>query len=125
MKFDLITGRTLDQAEGKETGKTTLEYQEYVAVVFLNGEDMEELGLEEDSPAEVTTEFGSVTVKSRKGELDRGTIFMPLGPWASMIIGGETSGTGTPQTKGIRAKVSKAEGEVLPIEKVLKSEESK
>ncbi|KXB04053.1 hypothetical protein AKJ47_00970 [candidate division MSBL1 archaeon SCGC-AAA261G05] len=117
MWFNLITGRTSDQAKGLEHGKTTQEYRESAAVVFLNDKDMEELGLDENSPAKVTSEFGSVTVKSKRRDLERGVIFMPLGPWSNMLIGGDTKGTGAPQTKGVKVEVSKSDEEILPMEK--------
>lgn len=120
MKCVLITGRTSGQGKGLEFGKTSREYFEEVAVAFLNESDMEELGLEENASVKISTNYGSVVVKSRKGELDRGMLFMPLGPWASALVGGNTGGTGMPKAKGIEAEVSKTEEKPTSLDEVLK-----
>ncbi|KXA95050.1 hypothetical protein AKJ65_02735 [candidate division MSBL1 archaeon SCGC-AAA259E19] len=120
MNFCLITGRTSKQGEAREIGKTTQEYQNNTAVVYLSEGDMKELGLEESSPVELSTRFGSVTALTKKDEgLDRGIIFMPIGPWASKLIGGDTKGTGSSHAKGLPARLSATDEDVQSLEKIL------
>ena len=119
LKYILNTGRTTEQGVGLESGKTSKEYYDNVAVAFLNREDMAELGLEENAPVKVSTESGSVVVRCRKGELDRGSVFMPLGPWASLVVGAETEGTGMSRAKGIEAEVSRTEEELTTLDRML------
>lgn len=123
MNFCLITGRTSKQGETREIGKITREYRDNTAIVYVSERDMEELGLEEGSPAELSTEFGSVTVLTKKNEgLDRGIIFMPIGPWASKVIGGDTGGVGSSHAKGLPAGLSATDENVQPLEKILAGE---
>lgn len=119
MKCILNTGRTTEQGVGLESGKTSQEYYDKVAVAFLNGGDMEELGLKENASVKVSTKFGSVVVKCVRGELDRGNVFMPLGPWASLVVGVDTEGTGMPMAKGIEAEIFRTEDELTTLDKVL------
>ena len=106
MKAVLISGRTVEQGTSLEIGKTSAEYFESVAAVELNEDDMRELGVEDGQPVEISTEFGSTVAKCRKASLDRGTAFMPYGPWACMVIGNDTQGTGMPDTKGVEVEIS-------------------
>ncbi len=106
MKCILNTGRTLEQGVALEAGKTSQQYYEATALAYVNDDDMEDLGLEENMPMEISTESGSVVVRCRKGWIDRGQIFMPWGPWANAIVGSDTSGTGMPRYKGVEVEVS-------------------
>jgi len=120
MKCILISGRTTKQGTSLEAGKTSREYVENVAIVMMNEDDMRELGVEEGKPVKVSTELGSTIVRCRKSKLDRGTIFMPFGPWVSMLMGSDTQGTGMPNSKGIKAEVSATRQEVQTISDILK-----
>jgi len=120
MKCILISGRTTKQGTSLEAGKTSREYVENVAIVMMNEDDMRELGVEEGKPVKVSTELGSTIVRCRKSKLDRGTIFMPFGPWVSMLMGSDTQGTGMPNSKGIEAEVSTTRQEVQTISDILK-----
>lgn len=120
MKCVLITGRTTEQGVALESGKTSPEYYEKVALAFMNEKDMEELGLKENSPVRVSSRFGSVVVRCRKGDLDRNSLFMPLGPWSSILIGSKTGGTGMPEAKGLECEVSKSGEEFTTLESILR-----
>ena len=119
MEFVLITGRTTGQGKGLESGKTSVEYREEAAVAYMNEEDMRELGIEENAPLRVSTSEGSVVVRGKKGDLDRGKIFIPMGPWASALTGSDTEGTGMPKAKGIEARISKTEEKLTSFEDLL------
>ncbi len=119
MKVTLNTGRTTEQGVSLESGKSSQEYYEKVAVAFVNKKDMDDLSLQENTMVKISTKFGSVVVKCKEGKMDRGNVFMPLGPWTSLIIGVDTWGTGMPLAKGAEAEVSKTEDEPTSLERIL------
>ena len=121
LKFTLITGRTTDQGVGLESGKTSKEYHDKVAVAILNEEDMDGLKAGEGERVRVSTGSGSVVIKCKRGESGRGMVFIPLGPWASVLVGTDTGGTGMPQAKGIEAEVTKTEDEPTKLDEILKT----
>ena len=120
MKAVLISGRTVEQGKSLEIGKTSAEYFESVAAVEMNGSDMSVLGIEEDQPVEIRTEFGSTVAKCRKSNVDRGIAFMPYGPWVSMIIGNDTQGTGMPDTRGVEAEISTTDKQAPTVTEIVK-----
>jgi formylmethanofuran dehydrogenase subunit D len=120
MRYVLLTGRTLKQGISLEAGKTSKEYFEDVAVIMMNEDDMKEIKVEEGKPVKVSTGLGSVVVKCRKAKLDRGIVFMPFGPWASLLIGIDTQGTGMPDSKGIEAEVTATDEDAQTIADILK-----
>jgi len=120
MEFTLVTGRTVAQGEAIETGKTLDKFSQAAAIVELDPEDMFKMGVKEGDVVKVTSQHGSVAVRVVKSQNapHQGVAFMPLGPWANVLVGGETSGTGMPSFKGIQVKIEPA-----PEEKVLSSRE--
>ncbi len=119
MKVILNTGRTTEQGVALEFSKSSEEYYKKVALALLNRRDMDDLGLREDTRVKVSTKFGSVVVRCKEGKLDRGNVFMPLGPWASLVIGVDTEGTGMPLAKGVEVEVSKTEDELTSLSRIL------
>ncbi len=121
MEVILNTGRTVDQGVSMERGKTSPEYFEKVAVAFLHPEDAGAVGVGEGQAVRVTTEFGSVVVRCLLGNTERGTIFIPMGPWANSLTSPLTEGTGMPSLKGLKAKIAGAPGEKpTPLEELVK-----
>lgn len=120
MKCILITGRTSKQGTSLEVGKSSEEYLENVAVAMMNEDDMKQIGVEEGRPVKVRTELGSTVVRCRKSKLDRGIIFMPFGPWVSLLMGADTQGTGMPDSKGIEVEVSATDEGVKKISEILR-----
>lgn len=114
-RFVLLTGRTIYQGVGKEQGKLSDEYLNSVAICEMDPEDMSKMAIMENSTVRVTTSSGSVVVKAVKSlrAPHPRTIFMPCGPWASLIMTSETHGTGMPSLKGVPATI-----EVAPMEKI-------
>ncbi len=123
LKVKLLTGRTIDQGKGKESGKLSKEYLDSVILCFIDPTDMKSLGVKEDQNVKVTTTFGSVVlkaVKSLRAPHPR-VVFVPYGPWASLIMNPETHGTGMPSLKGITAEIEPASKEkVLSLQILLK-----
>ncbi len=110
LKVTLLTGRTVDQGVGKEHGKLSEEYQENVAICHMDPEDIRSLGIRENENVRIITNFGSVVVKLVKSPTapHPKVIFIPYGPWASLIMDPETHGTGMPSLKGIPAEIEPA-----------------
>jgi formylmethanofuran dehydrogenase subunit D len=114
----LLTGRTIDQGTGKESGKFSDEYSKNVAICLMDPQDMREIGVKENTKVKVTTDFGSVIVRvfESKRAPHRKIIYIPYGPWASLIVNPNTQGTGMPSLKGIKADVvPELEEEVLSL----------
>lgn len=113
MEFTLVTGRTVAQGEAIETGKTLDKFSQAAAVVELDPEDMFKLGVKEGEVVKITSEHGSVAVRVVKSSNapHQGVAFIPMGPWANVLIGGGTSGTGMPPFKGVKVKIEPAPGE--------------
>ena len=115
-RFVLLTGRTIYQGVGKEQGKLSDEYLNSVAICEMDPEDMSRMMITENSSVRVTTPSGSVVVKVVKSMRAPQTriLFIPCGPWASLVMSSKTNGTGMPSLKGVPAKIESA-----PKEKIL------
>lgn len=103
----LLTGRTIEQGVGKERGKASKEYEESVSVCYMDPEDLKRLGIKEKTNVQVSTDYGSVVVKSLKSLRGPhpGIIYIPYGPWANVVVDPETNSIGMPSLKGIPAEV--------------------
>jgi len=117
----LVTGRTIDQGCGKEHGKLSKEYVNSVAVCEMNWEDMKKLEIRDGGNVKVTTKFGSVILKAKKSRRIRspGTVFIPYGPWANLVLASSTDGTGMPLLKGVPANVEPTAEKVLGLPDLL------
>lgn len=113
MKFLLNTARTIWQGEAIEAGKNLEMYRKAAAVCYLNREDMEKLGVKEGDVIRVKSKYGDVVVYAREASepMTEGMVFMPLGPWANLVVSPETDSTGMPSFKGVPVEIEKAEGE--------------
>ena len=113
LRVSLLTGRTIEQGTGKETGKFSEKYLESVSVCQIDPEDMIFLKVKENENIKVTTEFGSVIMKVVKSKRapHSGVVFIPYGPWASVLANPETHGTGMPSLKGEMAEIEPASTE--------------
>ncbi len=115
IKVTILTGRTLQQGIGLEVGKVSEEYSKSVNYAEISRGDSIVIGLTDGSPVEVTTERGKVVLYGRISEtLSPGLIFVPYGPWVNQLTGPDTNCTGTPQLKGVLAKLELAEGKNVP-----------
>jgi len=113
LKVLLLTGRTLRQGQGKEYGKLSERYWKSVAICEIDPDDLKKLGLKENSPVKITTDYGSVVVRAVKSlrAPHSGRVFVPYGPWASIIVNPKTHGTGMPSFKGVEARIEPASSE--------------
>ena len=122
LKVTLLTGRTIDQGKGKEMGKLSKEYLENVVICQMDPNDMNSLRVEENTNVKVTTDSGSVILKAVKSARSPHpkVVFVPYGPWASLILNPKTHGTGMPSLKGIPAEIEPApEEKVLSLQQLL------
>jgi formylmethanofuran dehydrogenase subunit D len=90
-------------------------YTENVAVCEIDPEDLETLKISSGTNVLVKTKTGEVVVKGLVSSQapHRGIAFMPLGPWANVLIGSESNGTGMPSYKGIVAEIRPAPEDVI------------
>lgn len=100
--FILIPGRTARQGTTLNEGKFTREYVEETSTLLMCSDDMQRLGLAEGHRVRLSTPQGSIelAVKGARGdELSPGVLFLSYGPMASQLMGGDTQGTGMPDSK--------------------------
>ena len=102
--FVLIPGRTSRQGTSLNEGKNTAEYLEEIETLQVSPDDMKRLGLKDGDRVRLSSRQGSIELPCRasKGdELPAGVLFMAYGDWSSRLMGGDTHGTGMPDSKGI------------------------
>ncbi len=119
----LLTGRTRRQGVGLEAGKLSEIYFEATTQIRLDAKDIKKLKIEPGDTVEVTTEHGSIVLRAELApRASEGIGFIPYGPWANCIIGGDTDSTGMPTMKGLKAKVTPAPNkQVLTLKELLSS----
>lgn len=119
MRAVLNTGRTVSQGVAVDH-KESDGYRAAVSVCYINPVDLMEIGIEEGARVVVTSQAGSVVLTSRVAEgLDRGEVFVPLGPYANHIIPAETHATGMPDFKGEPVEVEPTGAPVKDIGSIM------
>jgi formylmethanofuran dehydrogenase subunit D len=109
--FILIPGRTSRQGTALNEGKFTPGYVEETSTLLMNPDDMARLGLKGGDRVRLRSEQGQVELPcqaTKAGELPPGLLFLPYGDLSSRLMGGETHGTGMPNSKGIDVELEKA-----------------
>ena len=100
--FIFIPGRTSRQGTGLNEGKYSDDYLSEIGTLQVNPDDMKRMNLKEGDRVRVWSAFGemSVPIKAAKGdELPSGMLFIGYGMQSSLMMGGETHGTGMPDSK--------------------------
>lgn len=101
----MISGRTLAQGAGCEC-KMSDDFVKAVSVCSLSEEDYGALKLSEKKNVRVRNPHGQTVMSARvDAGLPPGMIFIPMGPWANVLVGPDTGGCGTPQYKGVEVEV--------------------
>lgn len=110
LKVLTFSGRTLRQGVGKEAGKNSDRYKSSVSICEMCPKDIEELAIKSGDNVLVTTEFGSIVLKSSASiYLNKpGMVYIPYGPYASFLFGSETGSSGMPTFKGVPGSVEPA-----------------
>ena len=110
---NLISGRTIQQGVSMEAGKEKEDYMKSCGIIELDAADIAALGIWKNSNVRVTSDFGSVVVKAIEATQGPhpGLAWIPMGPWANMVVSTNTYSTGMPTFKGTRVTVEPAEDE--------------
>jgi formylmethanofuran dehydrogenase subunit D len=110
--FILIPGRTSRQGTSLNEGKYSEEYQQEINTLLMNPGDMQRLGVADGDRVRMWNTMGEVVVwvKSGKEELPPGLLFISYGDMSSRLMGGETHGSGMPDSKGLDVWVEKVGG---------------
>ncbi|MCS7015177.1 MAG: molybdopterin dinucleotide binding domain-containing protein [Gemmatales bacterium] len=106
--FLLIAGRTSRQGTSLNDSKFGAEYLEETRTLLLHAEDLKQLGLQSGQRIRVRSAWGDAEVIAqvdKRGELPRGVVFIAYGEVSSRLMGGDTHGTGMPDSKGIEVVI--------------------
>ncbi|MGA9099413.1 MAG: molybdopterin dinucleotide binding domain-containing protein [Methanotrichaceae archaeon] len=121
MKAVMISGRTLAQGASCEC-KDSEEFFKAVSTCSLSEKDYSSLGLKDGRNVLIKNGFGQVILSGRKDSgLPPGMIFIPMGPWANVVVGSDTGGCGTPQYKGVDVDVEATDKPVLTERELFKN----
>jgi formylmethanofuran dehydrogenase subunit D len=110
-EFILIPGRTSRQGTTLNEGKSTDGYREETSTLKMNPEDMRRLGLSEGDRVRMRSATGEVVVPvaADKGECPPGILFISYGDASCRLMGGETHGSGMPDSKALDVTVERVE----------------
>jgi formylmethanofuran dehydrogenase subunit B len=110
----LITGRSLGQGIGKEYGRFSEKYSYVTRSCEMNPRDMERLGVRDGSSINIRNRFGEIVVRVTEPsqDLPEGSVFIPYGPWANVLVDPDSEGTGMPTLKGILIEMEPSQQEV-------------
>ncbi|MBP2146488.1 formylmethanofuran dehydrogenase subunit D [Methanofollis sp. W23] len=113
IELNLISGRSIQQGVSMEAGKEKPAYTKACGIIEMDDADFKRLGAWRNTNVRVTSEYGSVVVKAVQTTQGPhpGLAFIPMGPWANMVISPKTYSTGMPTFKGVPVTVDVAEDE--------------
>ena len=119
MNAILNTGRTISQGMAVEH-KASPGYRAAVSVCYINPVDLMDLGIDQGARVSLTSRAGRIVLTTRAAEeVNRGEVFVPLGPYANHLISAETHATGMPDFKGEPVDVIPTEEPVKDIDSVM------
>src|SRR5262249_42338333 len=108
--FILIPGRTSRQGTSLNEGKFTAAYVEETSTLFISPEDMTRLDLKKGDRVRLRTSQGQIDLPcqaAKAGELPPGILFLPYGDMSSRLMGGDTHGSGMPDSKSFDVELEK------------------
>ncbi len=108
--FILIPGRTSRQGTTLNEGKLTAGYIDETSGLLMCPDDMARLGLKKGDRVRLRSPQGQVELSclaAKAGELPPGLLFLPYGDPSSRLMGGDTHGTGMPDSKGFDVELEK------------------
>ncbi|PKL62137.1 MAG: molybdopterin dinucleotide-binding protein [Methanomicrobiales archaeon HGW-Methanomicrobiales-2] len=113
IRVNLITGRTIQQGVAMEAGEEKPAYTTACGIIELDPADFKELGAFRNTNVRVTSNHGSVVVKAVEATQGPhpGVAYIPMGPWANMVVNPNTYSTGMPTFKGTSVQVEVAKSE--------------
>ncbi len=111
----MISGRTLAQGAGCES-KMSSDFFKAVSICHLSVNDFKYLELSEGKNVLIKNAYGQVVLTAKMDAgLPDSMVFIPMGPWANVVVGTETGGCGTPHFKGLEVDVAATNSPVLNI----------
>jgi formylmethanofuran dehydrogenase subunit D len=108
--FILIPGRTSRQGTTLNEGKFSQAYVEETSTLLMSPEDMKRLALTNGDRVRLRTEQGEIEIPcqaAKPGELPAGVLFLPYGDMSSRLMGGDTHGTGMPNSKSVDVELER------------------
>lgn len=108
--FILIPGRTSRQGTALNEGKFTPAYVDEISTLLMSSEDRARLGLRAGDRVRLRSEQGQVELAcqaAKAGELPPGLLFLPYGDLSSRLMGGDTHGTGMPNSKSFDVELER------------------
>src|SRR5437870_2726785 len=100
--FILIPGRTSRQGTSLNESKFGAEYVQETSTLLMNPDDQARLALKNGDRVRLRTAQGQIELPclaAKVGELPPGVLFLPYGDLSSRLMGGDTHGTGMPDSK--------------------------
>jgi formylmethanofuran dehydrogenase subunit D len=108
--FILIPGRTSRQGTSLNEGKFSTEYVEETSTLLMSPEDMARLDLKKGDHVRLRTAQGQIELPcqaAKAGELPAGVLFLPYGDMSSRLMGGDTHGSGMPDSKSFDVELER------------------
>ncbi len=105
LPLTLITGRTTTQGKAVHKGKGSAEYDAEVRTVEMNAADLAARGIADGDPVRLRSRFGEARLRAKKGDIPPGLVFVAYGYPINQVVGGDTQGTGMPDSKGLDVEV--------------------
>lgn len=119
MKIRINTGRTVVQGSYVDK-KNDPEYRRETSTFRMNPVDMMEIGIDDGERVKATTNEVSVVLKAVSDDtIIRGTGFIPLGPYANFLVGGDTQSTGMPDYKTTVAEIEGTSEKILSVAELM------
>lgn len=112
----LNTGSTIYQGACKKRGSTLKdEYRHAAGIAYMDPKDMARIGVNNWDTGLVKTDWGEVVVyvAHSRDAPHEGSIFIPKGPWANVVVSPETYSCSDPTYKGVFATIEKTDEEPL------------
>jgi formylmethanofuran dehydrogenase subunit D len=92
--------RTSKQGQQVNIGKDHDDYRTMTTTLTVHADDLKERNIPSGSKVIVRTDHGEAEFICKDGNVPRGMVFVPYGPPTCKLMGGDTDGTGMPQSKG-------------------------
>jgi len=120
LRVILNTGSTIEQGVVIKGGmKFDREYRECASICFMNEEDMNILAVRDGDNIKLKTDVGEIVLSVVGGDIQRGTVFVPRGPWINLVIDSTTFGTGSPFYKGMDAEIMPTDEDVMDLNQII------
>lgn len=120
--FVLNIGRSIGQGVSLEAeGKWSDQYIKSVAYVEISTEDAKLLGISDNNRVKIISDQGSIILPVKLSDrVQKGSIFIPMGPWASFLVDSDTDGIGIPHLKNTKVRIELTEEPITTLTHILK-----